>query len=47
MQGAPLDPFPEGSAAAHLLLREQTFPGGTAQHTQITTDIKQILANII
>ena len=33
MQGSPLDPFPEGSAAALLLLREQTFPGGTAQHS--------------
>ena len=32
MQGAPLDPFPEGSAAALLLLRERTIPGGTAQH---------------
>lgn len=33
MQGAPLDPFPEDSAATLLLLREQTFPGGTAQHS--------------
>ncbi len=33
MQSAPLDPFPEGSAAALLLLREHPIPGGTAQHS--------------